>query len=194
MEWVPQAEFFERILNFCAGNDVAISGRVVVQADRIGSQSTCALVKVRKTMAYVSRLFRVVLAVWLAVLSPLWCCCTGSADPMGELPVKSQLVSTPHGGCSSCPSSEQDLHTRPGPSDQGEPCDCNGHHRDVQIVVGEFGAPSAWASQAPPVLMLSIPATTDVLPRTATLKPRKRGYPPGSRSSSLFSLHALLLV
>lgn len=147
-------------------------------------------------MVYSFRIFRLVLAAWVGLLSPLWCCCAVWGDSAGQVSAESAPMPTRQNGCSGCTSKDQDGH-QPAQNQSSRPdgpCHCE-HHQNIDAAVPVPVIAPIVVSPQPPLVVDLLPHATRVLSfGPSTVLADIRGAPPNGGPQSLFSLYCLLLV
>ncbi len=144
---------------------------------------------------YRFKVFRTVLAGGLALLSPLWCCCTSAwGDAAEYLLARSTPALTGQSGCSGCSSGDKDCPDEDRSSRASDICHC-GHHQKLDVAVTGPCAPRVVTPQVSSVVgqWSSCAAFTPPLGLWA-IHADIRGAPPRGGPQSLFALDCLLLI
>jgi hypothetical protein len=145
-------------------------------------------------MACFNKAFRLLLAGWVALLSPLWCCCPSWGDELGEVSPERVSLTSSDKTCSGCPAEEESEPTTDIPAHPTKPCDCDHHQTVGSMMVAEVGTSPVAPPQTWPVWVLRSDPIPPFASKPTTFICNIRGAPPNVDSQSLVSLHCLLVV
>lgn len=144
-------------------------------------------------MGYSLKTRCLVLAGWLAAVSPLWCCCVAWGDSAEHASAQYASASAEPDDCTSCPAGGEDRPAEGQSSQPGDPCQCEQHRLDIDLS-GSGHVASLAVVPVQPVLIQSPEAGLIVVGGQASYISTSRGDLLGGETQSLFALNCLLLV
>jgi len=135
-----------------------------------------------------------VLAGWVALLSPTWCCCANVwGGQAGSDLAQSVPVQTGQSQCSGCTSAKEGHPTENQSSHPGDTCDCGLHQRIDTAVIGQSTFHVAPPQVQPVVVSLPYVISTFAFEPLSVIA-NIRGAPPHGDLQSLLARYCLLLV
>jgi hypothetical protein len=145
-------------------------------------------------MGYSLKTRCLVLAGWVAAVSPLWCCCIAWGGSAEHASGQYASASAELDDCTGCPASGEDRPAEGQSSQPDDPCQCEQYRLDIDPSGSGHVTSLAVVLPVQPVLIQSPETGLIVVGGQASYISTSRRDPLGGETQSLFALSCLLLV